>query len=74
MYGPPIYYGPPELPIGTCECGQSEEDCGGDCYQYGLLQLTDPATGEHPLPLGSEHADDDPRINVIEVERARWGR
>lgn len=45
----------PEDPeAGFCECGQSAEDCGGDCYAYSLLQQTDPVTGEHPLPLGSE--------------------
>ena len=51
MYGPPEYFGPPEHEIGFCECGASLEDCGGDCYPASLLQLSDPDTGEHPLPL-----------------------
>lgn len=77
MYGPRMYYGPldpgPEdHPIPDCECGRSGEDCHGDCYEYSLLQLTDPVTGEHPLPLGSED-DEDPRISAIEAERASWG-
>ena len=59
MYGPLMYYGPlddpPDPVIGVCECGKSEEDCWGYCYEYGLLQQTDPLTGEHPLPLGSEN-------------------
>lgn len=59
-YGPRLYFGPidpAELPIGNCECGLSEEDCGGDCYSYSILQLTDPVTGEHPLPIGSDEED-----------------
>lgn len=55
MFGPPEYYGPPEIDPGFCECGQSNEDCDGSCYGYSILQLTDPRTGEHPLPLGPEN-------------------
>jgi len=57
MYGPDYYTDPPEYPIGLCECGKSEEDCRGDCYEYSLLQQTDPVTGEHPLSI---HQDDGP--------------
>jgi hypothetical protein len=75
MYGPLMYFGPidpAELPIGFCECGQSEEDCSGDCYQNGLLQLTDPVTGEHPLSIHAE--EEDFRIARIEAERALRGK
>lgn len=59
MYGPVLHYGPPDpgpedRPIPDCECGLSGEDCHGDCYPNSLLQLTDPVTGEHPLPLRFE--------------------
>lgn len=70
-YGP-LDPGPVDDLIGDCECGQSEEDCDGGCYPNSLLQLTDPVTGEHPLPLGSEDYED-PRISAIEAERASWG-
>lgn len=71
MYGPPEYYGPPEEPIGDCECGLSEEDCDGGCYSYSILQLTDPVTGQHPLPLGSEDYED-PRIAAAEADKIYW--
>lgn len=56
MYGPDYYTDPPEYPIGLCECGESEEDCGGECYSYSILQLPDPITGEFPLTI---HQEDD---------------
>lgn len=78
VYGPRLYFGPadepPEPVIGLCECGQSEEDCAGDCHSYSMLQLVDPVTGERPLSNLPDPDDDDPRIAAIEAERAYWGR
>lgn len=54
MYGPLMYFGPLDEPVRFCECGQSTEDCDGGCYSASLLQQTDPLTGEHPLPLGTD--------------------
>ena len=60
MYGPDYYTDPPEPEIGLCECGESEEDCWGDCYPYSILQLPDPETGEFPMSIHQE--PEDPRI------------
>lgn len=53
--------------FGICECGKSEEFCDGDCYEYSLLQQTDPVTGEHPLSIYPEA--EDPRIAQAEWDR-----
>lgn len=62
-----MYIDPPEPEIGVCECGESEEDCGGECYEYSLLCQTDPVTGEHPLTIHPEA--EDPRIAQAEWDR-----
>lgn len=58
MYGPDYYFGPPDPEIPGCVCGQSSEDCHGECYEFSLTQLPDPLTGEIIGGNGLVWADD----------------